>query len=194
MLKNFRLNMLNREAASPKNKSSKIIENIDIKKGDTIADIGTGGGYFAFKFSNEVGIDGKVYAVDTDQKSLDFINDKSKLEKLNNIMTVLVNENGISLPEKIDAIFLRNVFHHLPKKDEYFKNIKRYLKKEGKIIIIDYKKRGFSFTGIFGHYTPEEDLICIMERAGFSVFKQLDFLPEQSFIVFKIKNELKNDS
>ncbi len=85
MLTNFRLNMLNREAASPKNKSSKIIENIDIKKGDTIADIGTGGGYFTFKFSNEVGKDGKVYAVDTNQKSLDFVNDKSKLEKIDNI-------------------------------------------------------------------------------------------------------------
>lgn len=188
MLTNFRLNMLNREAAYPKNKSSKIVENIDLKKGDTIADIGTGGGYFTFKFSNEVGKDGKVYAADTNQKSLDFVNDKSKLEKVDNITTVLVNENGISLPEKVDTIFLRNVFHHLPKKDEYFKNIKQYLKKEGKIVIIDYNKKGFSFTGIFGHYTPEEDLVHIMERAGFMVFKQLNFLPEQSFIVFKIKN------
>ena len=185
MLTNFRLNMLNREAASPKYKSSEIIKNMDIKKGDIIADIGTGGGYFTYKFSIEVGIDGKVYALDTDQKSLDFVNNKSQQEVFGNIKTVKVSENGIYLPEKVDTIFLRNVFHHLPQQDEYFKNIGKFLKKDGKIVVIDYKKKGFSFTGIFGHYTSERDMMDIMERAGFFVGEKLDFLPEQSFVIFK---------
>jgi len=58
MFTNFRLNMLNREAASPKNKPVKIIESLDIHKGDIIADIGAGGGYFSFEFSRKVGEQG----------------------------------------------------------------------------------------------------------------------------------------
>ena len=185
MFTNFRLNMLNREAASPKNKPDEIIKSLNIQKGDVIADIGTGGGYFTFEFSRKVGEEGKVYPVDVNQKSLEFIN-KSNNES-RNIKTVLVNENGLSLPEKVDLLFLRNVFHHLPQPEEYFKNIKQFLKDNGKIAVIDYKKKGFSFTGIFGHYTPEKVLIGKMEKAGFYVFKQFDFLPEQSFILFKMK-------
>ncbi len=187
MFTNFRLNMLNREASSPKNKSIDIIKSLDIQKGDIIADIGAGGGYFTFEFSKKAGEKGKVFAIDTNQKSLDYIDGKLKKEGLINIETVLANEKGLSLPEKVDLFFLRNVFHHLPQQDEYFKNIKQFIKKEGKIAIIDYKNKGFSFTGILGHYTPKEVLIADLEKAGFYVFEKFDFLPEQLFIVFKMK-------
>ncbi len=187
MFTNYRLKMLNREAASPGNKPDSIVKNLEIYDGDIIGDIGTGGGYFTFEFSKKVGKNGKVYAIDTNQKSLDFIKDKSIKREINNIKTVPANENGLYLPEKVDLFFLRNVFHHLSKQEEYFKNVKQFLKDDGKIAIIDYKKKGFSFTGIFGHYTPEGVLISKMENAGFSVFQKFDFLPEQSFIIFKMK-------
>lgn len=187
MFDNFRLNMLNREASSPKNNSDEIIKSLDIQKRNIIADIGTGGGYFTFEFSRKVGENGRVYAIDTNHKSLAFIENKSKKERINNIKPVLGNENGFSLPETADIFFLRNVFHHLHEKVDYFKNIKQFLKNEGKIVIIDYKKKGYSFTGIFGHYTPEEVIIGIMDKSGFYVSEQFDFLNNQSFIVFKMK-------
>ena len=187
MFTNFMLNRLNREAASPKNKASEIIENLNIHDGDIIGDIGTGGGYFSYEFSKKVGENGKVYAIDTNQKSLDFIEDKSKKERINNIKPVLANENGLFLPETVDMFFLRNVFHHLKKQDEYFKNLKRFLKDDGKIAIIDYKKKGFSFVGMFGHYTPEEVIIGTMEKAGFQVLEKFGFLDNQSFIVSKMR-------
>jgi arsenite methyltransferase len=187
MFENFRLNMLNREAASPKNKPDEIIKSLDIDEGDIIGDIGAGGGYFTFEFSKEVGENGKVYAIDTNQKSLDFIGARSKKEGSNNIKIVLANENRLFLPEKVDMLFLRNVFHHLPEPAEYFKNIKQSLKKDGKIVIIDYKKKGFSFAGMLGHYTPEEVVTDTMDKAGFNVSEKFDFLPEQSFTLFKMK-------
>jgi arsenite methyltransferase len=71
MFDNFRFNMLNKRASSAESKPAEIIKSLDIKKGDIIADIGSGGGYFTFEFSNEV--EGKVYAIDTNQKFLDYI-------------------------------------------------------------------------------------------------------------------------
>ena len=83
---------------------------------------------------------------------------------------MLAKDNGLILPEKVDLFFLRNVFHHLPEPVEYFKNIRRFLNNEGKVTLIDYNKKGFSFVGIFGrhfqrsydrYYGLRLDLICI---------------------------------
>ncbi len=188
MFENFRFNMLNKRASSAKSKPAEIIKSLDIKKGNIIADIGSGGGYFTFEFSSEVGMEGKVYAIDTNQKSLDYIKRELEKRSIKNIKVILADENGFILPDKsLDIIFLRNVFHHLPEPTQYFENIKQFLKSNGKIALIDYNKKGFSFIGISGHYVPEEVLINKLEKAGFYVSEKFNFLPEQSFIIFKIK-------
>lgn len=166
---------------------AEVLKNLDIHNEDIIGDVGTGGGYFTFEFSKKVGKKGRVYAIDINQKSLAFIDDKSKKEMINNIKAVLTSEKGFLLPETVDMLFLRNVFHHLPEPVEYFKNIKQFLKKDGKVVIMDYKQGQSSFVGIFGHYTPEKTVIDTMKKAGFDVSKKFDFLPKQSFIIFKNK-------
>jgi ubiquinone/menaquinone biosynthesis C-methylase UbiE len=151
-----------------------------------VGDIGSGGGYFTREFSRKVGKEGQVYAIDTDQKSLDFIKDHLLKEGIQNVETLRANPNGINLPEKgVNLFFLRNVFHHLPNQVEYFQGIERFLNDDGKIAIIDYNKRKLSFTGLFGHYTPEIVLLDVMKQAGFSLLEKYDFLPDQLFMVFE---------
>ena len=187
MFENYRMNMLNKRAASHEGRPAEVLKKLNIRDGDIVGDIGTGGGYFTFEFSRKVGKKGKVYSIDTNQKSLDFVDDNSKKNRISNVKTILANEGGFSLPDKVDMFFLRNVFHHLPDHVEYFKNISQFLKDGGKIAIMDYKKKGFSFVGMFGHYTPEEVIIDTMEKAGFYVSEKFDFLDNQSFMIFKMK-------
>ena len=92
----------------------------------------------------------------------------------------------MDLPEKVDMLFLRNVFHHLHEPEKYFKNIKKLLNEDGIVALIDYKKEKSSFTGKSSHYTPENVMNAEMEKAGFYMFKKFDFLAEQSFMLFKI--------
>lgn len=189
MFTSFFLKMLNREAASPKHKAERIIESLQIREGYTVADIGSGGGYFAIKFAMKVGKTGKVYAVDTRSKYLDFVRYQAEREGLDNIMFVLAAEDGIDLPETaLDLIFARNVFHHLTKPGEYFCNLKRFLKASGKVAIIDHKpKGGFSFVSLFRHHTPEEVILQEMENAGYFLVESFDFLSEQAFNLFGVK-------
>lgn len=188
MFTNLKLNMLNKKAASSENKPHEIIKNLEISGGDIIGDIGAGGGYFTFEFSKKVGKNGRVYAIDTNQKFLTFIEGESKKGMINNIKPVLADETGLYLPETVNIFFLRNVFHHLTEPAEYFKNIKQFLKDNGKIAVIDYKKEGSPFVGTSSHYTPEKTIIDSMEKAGLYMWKKFDFLPDQSFIVFKKEN------
>jgi len=185
-LSNLRLKMLNRRASAPGSKLGEVIESLNIQESDTVADIGSGGGYFTLEFAKRVGKSGKVYAVDTKQENLDYVKAQSEREGINNVVTVLADDE-IGLPEKsVDLVFMRNVVHHLPEPARYFADLKRFLKSDSRVAIIDYKKGGgFSFTQLFGHYIEEAVLLDEMERAGYDAMARFDFLPEQSFNIFK---------
>src|SRR5688572_22080279 len=45
-------------------KPHEVLKALDLKPGETIADIGAGTGYFTFRLAHHVGDKGKVYAVD----------------------------------------------------------------------------------------------------------------------------------
>lgn len=185
-LSNLRLKMLNRRASAPGSKLGEVIKSLNVQEGDTVADIGSGGGYFTLEFAKRVGQSGKVYAVDTKQENLDYVKAQSEREGINNVVTVLADDE-IGLPEKsVDLVFMRNVVHHLPEPATYFADLKRFLKPDSRVAIIDYKKGGgFSFTQLFGHYIEEAVLLDEMERAGYDLMARFDFLPEQSFNIFK---------
>jgi arsenite methyltransferase len=185
----IRAAMFNKRA---QNKADVVLRNLKIRKGDVIADIGSGGGFFTFKFMGAVGEKGKVFAVDTNELFLQYINQKVAEQNQWNVVTVLTDGRGFFLPEAgCDLIFFRNVFHHLPEPEEYFRRLKKSLKPEGRIAIIDYRnKKGFTLLHLFGHQLVSEEEICkIMTRADFKRVETFDFLPEQSFNIFALDME-----
>ena len=185
-MKNFQAKMFNRKACNPKNKPDQIIEAITLKPGQSIADIGAGGGYFSLRFAKIVGQEGKVYAVDASRDFLEFIKKSAKDKGLNNVIPTLVSEDKLDLPEKnLDFVFMRNVTHHIPNRVKYFRNLKDFLKPDSKIIIIEYVKgKFFTFRGIFGHDVPKEIITREMEEAGYLLENEFDFLPEQHFTIY----------
>jgi ubiquinone/menaquinone biosynthesis C-methylase UbiE len=184
-MKNSKAKMFNRKASDPRNKPDQILEALELRQGQNVADIGAGGGYFCLRFAEAVGREGKVYAVDTNQGFLEFIKNSAKEKGLNNVKTILVVED-LALPERgLDLVFMRNVCHHLTNRVEYFKKLRRFLKQEGRVAIVEYKRaKPLTFRGIFGHYVPRETIIEEMKKAGYRVKQEFDFLPEQSFIIF----------
>ena len=65
-------------AADQKNRTNRnqsqqpvrVIEDINLRPGETVADIGCGSGYLTFRLADAVGADGKVLAEDITEKSL----------------------------------------------------------------------------------------------------------------------------
>jgi arsenite methyltransferase len=51
----------------------RVIESLQVRPGDRIADVGSGGGYFTFSLAKAVGPEGKVYAVDVDEEMNDLV-------------------------------------------------------------------------------------------------------------------------
>ena len=186
----FQAKMLNKKASESKNKPDQIIEVLELKPAQTIGDMGSGGGYFSLRFAKIVGKEGKIYAVDTNPEFLEYIKNNAKKEGLNNIIPTLVSKDKLDLPKKsLDLIFMRNVTHHIPNRVKYFKSLKQFLKPDGRIAIIEYKKsKIFTFRRLFGHYVPKETIIQEMELAGYLLEKEFNFLLEQHFTVYAVKN------
>jgi ubiquinone/menaquinone biosynthesis C-methylase UbiE len=178
--------MLNKRAPSPNSNPDGIIKILSLKQGQDIADTGSGGGYFSFKFANIVGKDSKVFAVDTNPEFLRHIERSAKERGASNITTVLAKEDGFALAEhSLDLIFLRNVTHHLPNRVSYFGRLRSLLKPGGRIAIFEYKPGGgFNFRRLFGHFVPKEELVKEINEAGFGQYQNFDMLPEQSFLIF----------
>ena len=195
MITSLYLKMLNREAAAPKMMSGEIIKHLRIQKGQVVADIGSGGGYFTSEFARKVGETGTVYAVDAQLKNLNFIRRQAEQERLENIVFVPAVANTVDLPDAcLDLMFVRNAFHHLPQPMQYFRNLKRLLKKNGKVAIIEHKpKGGCSHVALFKHYTPVTVIVREMAEAGYKVVQSFDFLPAQTFTVFGVSKFNKKE-
>jgi ubiquinone/menaquinone biosynthesis C-methylase UbiE len=189
VMKNLRAKMFNRRASNPKSKPELVLKTLKLKPGQRIADIGTGGGYFSFLFSKKVGKNGLIYAVDINPKFLKFVKNECKKKGIENLKIVL-NDNIFKIIPKsdLDLIFLRNVYHHITARVEYFEKMSEILNKNGLVAILDYNSYGtFSFHRLFGHYVPKERIIQDLTKAGYVLNKSYDFLPEQSFLIFNKK-------
>ena len=189
-MKNLQAKMFNKKAGDPKNKPNQIIQAIALQTGQNIADIGSGGGYFSLRFAELVGNVGKVYAVDTNSDLLAYVKNCAKEKDLANIVTIITAQDRLDLPEKnLDYIFMRNMTHHLSKRVEYFRSLKKFLKANGKVAIIEYERsKPFTFRGIFGHRVPKEIIINEMKEAGYSLARDFNFLPEQNFTIWQSLN------
>lgn len=195
-MRNPKAEMFNKKASNPKNKPDQILEALVLQSGQTVADIGAGGGYFSLRFADAVGRQGRVFAVDTDPRFLEFIRNNANEKGLNNVETILATEDELPLPRaSLDLVFMRNVTHHLQNRVDYFRKLGDMLKLGGRIAIIEYRRGGgFSFHRMFGHFVLKEVIVAEMHKAGYQLKEDFDFLSEQSFTIFSIYNEDKRKS
>ena len=183
--------MFNRKASRKQSRTDEILKILNIQPGQSIADIGSGGGFFTFLFSHIVGDKGTVYAIDTNEEFLEFINRQATETGLTNIKTVLATEESIPIPRhSVDLVFVRNVYHHLQNRVHYFTQVKHLLSPSARVSIIEYSRHGsfLSFHRRCGHNVPQEIIVEEMNKAGYTVSSSFDFLPVQSFTIFTPKS------
>jgi arsenite methyltransferase len=165
-----------------------VIMSLDLKEGETIADVGEGSGYFSFRFSHHVGENGRVYAVDVNPDMILHMNRRIRDMKVNNVVTVLSAPDDPLLKDaSIDRFFICETWHHIQDQPWYLALMKRMLKPGGQIIMIDFQKKDLPVGPPAEMKIAREDLIRQMETNGFRLAKENNFLPYQYFLVFTPK-------
>ncbi len=175
------------ELAEKEDRSSiNVIPYLTLGNGDVVADIGAGGGYFSYKLSEAVGESGRVYSVDISKESVDYIRKTAGEKGIVNIEVVLATFDDSKLkPGTIDLIFIRNTYHDMTNRVNYFLKLRSVLKKSGRVVIIDYDpdKLGF-LRNLIGHSLEEGVIRNEMNEAGYKHLGSYPFLQQQSFNIF----------
>ena len=166
-------------------KPREVLTALNIKPGETIADIGAGTGYFTFRLAHFVGAQGKVYAIDVSADMIRHINRRSRDSKTTNVVTILAdNDDPLLAEQSVNRIFICDVWHHIENQTKYLALLKKILKPGGELIMIDFHKKDLPVGPPAQMKIAREDLIKQLEANGFRLNKEHTFLPYQYFLVF----------
>lgn len=178
------INWLERPDREKEENTSKLIQNINIAPGDTIADIGAGSGYHVFKMAPQVE-EGLIYAVDIQPEMLQNIRDRKKKQGIDNIDVVKGTEKSVNLPENsVDKILMVDVYHEFSFPVEMLSSMHKALREDGKIYLIEYRGEDASVPIKKLHKMTEAQAVKEFKSNGFVLQENINNLPWQHCMVF----------
>ena len=181
------INWLERSEREKEENVSRLIENLEIKSNDTIADIGAGSGYHVFKMAPLAG-KGLIYAVDIQPEMLMAINKTQKATKIRNVKTVLGNEKSIKLPKNsVNKVLMVDVYHEFNFPVEMITSVKNAMKPNGELFLIEYRGEDSNVPIKKIHKMTEKQAVKEFEAAGFTLKENRKNLPWQHCMIF-LKN------
>jgi putative heme-binding domain-containing protein len=176
----------NRPERDAQERSDAIVDALEIPQDATVADIGAGTGYFTWRLAQRVGPNGKVLAVDVQQKMLDLTADAVKQHGLANVTYVLGTDTNPRLPERtLDLVFIAYSYHEFAQPETTMAAIARSLKPGGRLFVLEFAKESRSAPAAPTHRMSLEEIRSEIEPLGFELDQMLDFLPMQHGLVYK---------
>lgn len=172
-------------------KPYEVIKQMNLENGDVVADIGCGTGFYARKIAMEVAPDGVVYGVDIQPEMLAFMRQYCEDEGVSNVIPVLGDPDDPKLPkESIDWMILADVYHEFQDPETMLAAMRRALKPDGRILLLEYRAKGDSAR----HIKPEHRMSVEQVKAewlpaGFELVELLEFLPSQHLFIFRKSQE-----
>ena len=125
--------------------SDEILQELNFKGNETFMDAGCGDGHIAVKALEDYIPEGIAYAVDNHGPSIEELEIYKKENELNNLICIEADiAEGIPDVEdgSIDTVLMLNVFHGFKSSgnmDEVIEELKKIIKDDGKIAIMDFK-------------------------------------------------------
>lgn len=166
-----------------------VLKNLEIKEGMSIADFGCGAGYFTIPLAKRVGKEGVVYAVDVLESALESVRGRAKMESLLNIQCARANlekEKGFMIGDgTMDMVILANILFQSKEKHAILKEARRVLKKNGRIVVIEWND-GVSFGPPPASKIPKEELKSTVKDAGFILEKEFNAGESHYGLVFSL--------
>jgi SAM-dependent methyltransferase len=85
----------------------RVMDELGIREGMSVADVGAGIGYFTLKLSKKVGKTGKVFASDIDKDALAFLDERRREAGLENIAIIHGRADDPLIPEESADLFVQ---------------------------------------------------------------------------------------
>ena len=165
---------------------SKAVAALELRPGQIVADVGAGSGYYTMLLSEAVGPRGRVYATDIQPEMLALI--KKKIEKgpVSNVELILGTPTESRLPDAgIDLALMVDVYHELAQPQAFLKSLKRALKPDGRLVLIEFRKESPWVPIREEHKMTIHEARLELEADGYRFERVIDVLPWQHILVFR---------
>jgi len=154
------------------------IRELGVYEGQVAVDFGAGTGTYTMLLAERVGEGGRVIAVEVQKEFLTNIKNDATARGFKNIEVIwgdIERPQGTKIKEAIaDVAVVSNVLFQAEDKEGLVREVKRVLKHQGKLLLIDWKES-------FGNLGPTKDAVVsehtareLCEREGFVMKKTFD--------------------
>ena len=106
---------------------ARVIDALQLKSGQLVADIGAGTGYFTVRLAMSPAAP-RAYAVDIEPSMVEYVKQRVVREGLKNVFAVQAGADRTKLPEPVDLVLVVDTYHHIPNRVAYFTALKARMK------------------------------------------------------------------
>ena len=156
---------------------SDVLEALDAKPGDTVADLGCGSGYFTLKLSSPVGRRGHVIAEDIRWLPLVFLFARKILNHEHNISIIHGEEVDPRLPpNSVNALLISNTYPEFTDSHAILAHVSRALVPRGRLVVLDRQPNPAN-VGTFEsgeHEVSANQVERELREAGFEIISRQD--------------------
>jgi ubiquinone/menaquinone biosynthesis C-methylase UbiE len=123
--------------------AARVVKALTLRTGQTVADIGAGGGQLTILLAREVGPSGRVYATEVNAERLRGIDTAAREAGVTNVTTIEGHASRTNLPDTCcDAIVVRFVYHHFKDPAAMNASLLQSLRPGGLLAVIEFLPDG----------------------------------------------------
>lgn len=169
-------------------KPQAVVDWLQLRPGQVVADIGAASGYFSRPLARAVAPSGWVFAVEIEAGFFAPLHQLAAEQKVHNLATVLATAEGPNLPDgSVDLIFLCDTLHHIQGRADYYQVLRKSLKPGGRIAVVDFfPDRDIPVGPKKEERLSPQQVSDELQAAGFSVESNLELLPYQYIVVGRL--------
>lgn len=165
----------------------RVLDALGLRRGDVVADVGCGSGYYARRMARRVQPGGTVYCQDIQPEMLDLMRRRAADEGVAGIRAVLGTPTDPKLPAgAVDWVVIADVYHEMSAPEPMLAGIRRALAPRGRVALLEYRAEDGTGDRIKADHTMSARQVLLEWRAaGFELLALHDFLPSQHLFLFR---------
>lgn len=163
-----------------------LVNQLKLRPGEIVADIGAGTGYFSRRLARMVGATGKVLAVDIQPEMLVLLTNRMAEIGITNVVPILGSATDPNLPaETVDLVLMVDVYHEFDFPSEIMEALCRSVKPGGRVVFVEYRGEDPAVPIKPLHKMTEMQVKREMSVLPLEWLQTIEILPRQHIIIFR---------